>query len=193
MTKASALAAGFLLFGCVIAVALATNAIELHWRALPVSKLLPYLLLLLTTTIVNAAWEELSFRGWAFSACVHRFGPHPVALSLGLIFGLAHLLNENPSILAILSTSIAGWLLSYLMLSSRHITVPLALHISWNLCQSLLCSKHLWDVSYHGPDWLSGQPYGPEAGLPAIVITTSALLVVLWLHRKQQANNNATS
>jgi membrane protease YdiL (CAAX protease family) len=129
---------------------------------------------ILLTTILNAAWEEYAFRGWAFSACVARFGPHPVALGIGTIFGLLHLLNPNVTWVAVVSVAAAGWLIGYVMLASGNIIAAIGIHVGWNITQSLLTTDRLWIVERGLSPLVSGGAYGLEASVPGLVITLVA-------------------
>jgi hypothetical protein len=133
----------------------------------------------LLTTILNAAWEEYAFRGWAFSACVNRFGPHPVALGIGTIFGLVHLLNPDVTWMAVVSVAAAGWLIGYVMLASGNIIAAIGIHIGWNMTQSLLTSQQLWIVERDPEPLISGGAYGLEASLPGLVVTMLAAVGAL--------------
>ena len=136
---------------------------------------------LLLTTVLNAAWEEYAFRGWAFSACVNRFGPHPVALGIGTIFGLVHLLNPNATWMAVVSVAAAGWLIGYAMLASRNIVAAIGIHVGWNVTQSVLTTDRLWIVERSASPLLSGGAYGLEASLPGLLVTLLAAVVAAWV------------
>jgi len=116
-------------------------------------------------------------RGWAFSACVARFGPHPVALGIGTTFGLVHLLNPNVTWMAVVSVAAAGWLIGYVMLASRNIVAAIGIHVGWNVTQSMLTSERLWVVERGSSSLLSGGAYGLEASLPGLVVTFVAAAV----------------
>ncbi|OGQ78713.1 MAG: hypothetical protein A2289_15940 [Deltaproteobacteria bacterium RIFOXYA12_FULL_58_15] len=138
-------------------------------------------------TVLSAAWEEFTFRGWPFLAGVRVVGPHTVALGIGVIFGCVHVLNPNWTVAAVVSVCAAGWLLSYAMLVFRSIAVAIGLHVGWNFTQSMLTSKRLWAYSTDENSWLSGGEYGLEASAVGIVVTAVAAGVcLLWYLRSQR-------
>ncbi len=162
------------LFAAAFGSAWLFGGIEVIWAGMAPLALAGTFGAILLATILNAAWEEYAFRGWAFSACVARFGPHPVALGIGTIFGLVHLLNPDVTWMAVVSVAAAGWLIGYVMLASGNIVAAIGLHVGWNMTQSLLTSERLWIVQ-RGPDPLiSGGAYGLEASLPGLVVTVLA-------------------
>jgi len=180
-----ALGSGGALFAGAYGLALALGGIEVRYTGLPAAELLRLLGVLLIATALNAAWEEYTFRGWAFSICVKAFGPHRVALVLGALFGLAHLLNPSWTALAIVSVTIAGWLISYTMLAFGDIAVPIGLHVGWNLTQSALTSSRFWVVRKGPRVLLSGGAYGLEASLPGIGVTALAAAAALVVYRRR--------
>ncbi|MBI3072772.1 MAG: CPBP family intramembrane metalloprotease [Deltaproteobacteria bacterium] len=166
------LLAGSAIFAIVFATVLATGGLEIAWRPVEPLTFLGTLAAGLFATILNAAWEEYTFRGWAFSVCAKAIGPHAIAIGLGAAFGLAHLFNPHPTVAAIVSVALAGFLLSYAMLVSRNILLPIGLHVGWNFTQSLLTSPRFWESTTSADPWLSGGEWGLEASLAGIIVTT---------------------
>lgn len=182
-----ALLVGGVLFGLVWALTVAFGGLQVAWKGIEAGPLLRFLFFLFFATLINAAWEEYTFRGWAFSAAVRAFGPHKVALAVGVVFGLVHLLNPHWNGLALVSISIAGWLLGYTMLAFGDILVPIGLHTGWNLAQSLLMTRQLWTHTRHESVWLSGGRHGLEASAAGLAMTALAatLAFVLFLRRRR--------
>jgi membrane protease YdiL (CAAX protease family) len=180
-----AAAVGTSLFGCVFVSVLLSGGIEIEPLPGTSGALRGLVTLTLGTTFLQVIWEEYTFRGWPFSASVRAFGPHPVALALGLLFGLAHLLGGGATVLAVLSTTLAGWLLSYAMLAFGDISVPIGLHFGWNLTQAALTGGELWTVKASENALLSGGPYGLEASLPGLAVTAAGVGVALILFRRR--------
>jgi hypothetical protein len=162
------------LFAVTFGTALLLGGIRVSWAGMAPVAVAATVGSMLLTTILNAAWEEYAFRGWALSACVNRFGPHPVALGIGTIFGLVHLLNPNVTWMAIVSVAVAGWLIGYVMLASGNIIAAIGIHLGWNVTQSVLTTDRLWIVERSPSPWLSGGAYGLEASVPGLVITVVA-------------------
>jgi len=184
-TAAIAAVVGAALFGCVFVGALLLGGVELQPVAGQGEALRALLTLTLGTTLLQVIWEEYTFRGWPFSASVRAFGPHPVALVLGLLFGLAHLLDADSTVLAIVSTTLAGWLLSYVMLAFGDISVAIGVHFGWNLTQTALTGGELWTLEASENALLSGGPYGLEASLPGVVVTAAGAATAFLLYRRR--------
>jgi len=165
---------GVAMFAIAFGTAWLVGGIHVIWAGIPPVAVAGTVGTMLVTTILNAAWEEYAFRGWAFSACVARFGPHPVALGIGTIFGLVHLLNPNVTWMAVVSVAAAGWLIGYVMLASGNIIAAIGMHVGWNITQSVLTTDRLWIVERGPSPFLSGGAYGLEASLPGLVVTVVA-------------------
>jgi membrane protease YdiL (CAAX protease family) len=182
---------GVLLFAIVFVLARVTGGIQIEPLEMSPLAWVGSMGAVLVITILNAAWEEFTFRGWPFSSCVRAFGPHGVSAALGTVFGLAHLLNPTWTPAAILSTALAGLLICYSMLAFRNLLVPIGLHVGWNCTQSSLTSTRFWKVTWHPNPWLSGGRYGLEACLPGLVVTglASALSFTTFIlgRRKREA------
>lgn len=176
------LALGAGLLAAVYAAARLTGGIVVQWRGLDPALVAAIVGTMVGTVSLNAAWEELTFRGWPFSVGVKALGPHAMALGLGTVFGLLHLVNPTRSAAGVLSVALAGTLICYAMLASRHIMLPLGLHVGWNLTQSLLTSRRLWQVTVHASVALSGGPWGLEASVAGIVVTAAGALAAFAVY-----------
>jgi membrane protease YdiL (CAAX protease family) len=172
------LGAGFMLYGAVFAIAHSTGGIQIFWQG-NTAAAVRIAGLLLAIAIVEASWEEFTFRGWPFSICAQAFGPHAAAIFVGVAFAAAHMLNPQSSFAAIGSVSLAGWLLGYAMLASKNITLPIGLHAGWNALQAFLASPALWFVAPHPDPRLSGGTWGLEASAAGVLVTASAVALAL--------------
>jgi len=148
----------------------------------------PSVLFVSFVLLFGAVGEEMLFRGYAFQVLVHAIGPFATILPMGVVFGLAHSLNQNFTGLALLNTVLWGIVLGYAFLRSGDLWLPIGLHFGWNWTLPLFganLSGFTMDVTGYalqwkiGPLW-SGGAYGPEGGL-----LTSAIIVALlfFLHR----------
>lgn len=93
----------------------------------------------LAITLVIVTWEELMFRGIILNY-IQRFASDQfTAVSMGLLFTLAHLLNPEFNILVQgLNLLLAGYLLTILYLKYKNIWLPLGFHFANNIFSSVL-------------------------------------------------------
>jgi len=148
----------------------------------------PSVLFVSMVLLFGAVGEEMLFRGYAFQVMVQSIGPFATILPMGVVFGLAHSLNQNFTALALVNTILWGVVLGYAFLRSGDLWLPIGLHFGWNWTLPLFganLSGFTMDVTGYALQWKigalwSGGAYGPEGGL-----LTSAIIVALlfFLHR----------
>jgi membrane protease YdiL (CAAX protease family) len=141
-----------------------------------------------------ALWEELMFRGYAFTVLSEWLHPG-VALGLtSLVFGLVHLQNSGASISSILVVILAGVFLGALLLVTQSLYAAFAAHLAWNW--TLAGALHAavsgipfvtpdYQIVDAGPDWATGGVWGPEGGVPAALGLTLAT-IYLYLRRSRR-------
>jgi membrane protease YdiL (CAAX protease family) len=146
------------------------------WAAVP---------LIAIALLFGAAGEEMLFHGYAFQLLVRTIGPFATILPVGVIFGLAHMSNQNATILGIVNTIAWGILLGYAFCETGALWLPIGLHFGWNLALPLLGANlsgftmGLTGYALHwsaGTLW-SGGDYGPEGS----VFTTVAVIALFWV------------
>lgn len=140
----------------------------------------------MTSVAVN---EELLFRGVVFRILAERAG-----LVLGfvlscLIFGFAHAVNANASLLGLLSIAVqGGTLMTAAYLASRSLWLPIGIHMAWDIAEGDFFGVQnsgteqtgLLHTVLTGPEWLTGGSFGPEASpitwLVCLAVSTGLLL-----------------
>ena len=136
---------------------------------------------------VMVGWqEELLSRGYWLQNLEDGLGL-PAALAISsILFALAHLANPHVSLMPILGLTAAGLFMAYGYLTTRQLWLPIGLHIGWNFFEGPVFGFpvsgttdffRLLDLSRHGPGFLTGGAFGPEAGL----IQYPILLLGVWL------------
>lgn len=134
--------------------------------------------------------EELLTRGTLFRAVEERLGSWLALLVSALFFGLAHGLNPGATLLSTVALTLeAGILLAAAYMLTRSLWLAIGIHWGWNFVQGTLFGaavsgtnpESLLQPVISGPDWATGGPFGPEAGLFGIIIGTGAGLFFLWM------------
>ncbi len=154
-----------------------------------------FALLVLALFLVGFA-EEVRNRGIVFRLLEQSLGTW-VALALSAVaFGFAHW--SNPGATAWSSLAIAlegGVLLAALYAATRSLWLPIGVHWAWNLFEGPVFGAAVSGNAVNalargvltGPAWLTGGSFGPEAGIPALVVGGIAGLgAVGWLLRRGQ-------
>jgi uncharacterized protein len=138
--------------------------------------------------LFGAAGEELLFHGYAFQLLTRSVGAFATLLPSSVLFGLAHMGNQNVTSLGVLNTIAWGGLLGYAYLRTSALWLPIGLHFGWNFALPLFganLSGFTMGVTGYALHWRvgdlwSGGAYGPEGGL----LTTAIVAALCWVvHR----------
>jgi membrane protease YdiL (CAAX protease family) len=180
------LAAGFLIFSLIVAVAGALGV----YRITGAGDLRGLFTALVASAIFPAISEEIVFRGVLFR-WLEEFGGSWVALILtSAFFGAGHLLNPNASPIAAVGIAFeAGVMLGAAYMLTRSLWLPMGIHAAWNFTQGEIYDIPVSGMPVHGivdarlccNPLLTGNGFGLEASLIAMVIATLFGLWLLWL------------
>lgn len=180
------LGAGLLIFSFAVGIA----AILGVYRVTGEGDLSGLLEAVVTPTIFAAISEELMFRGILFR-WLEEWGGSWIALLLtSAFFGAAHLFNPHASPIAAVGIAFeAGVMLGAAYMLTRSLWMPMGLHAAWNFAQGEIYDIPVSGTKVHGllvarlngDPLLTGNGFGLEASLIAIVIATLFGLWLLWL------------
>jgi uncharacterized protein len=180
------LVGGTVIFSIAVAIAAAMGV----YRIVGVGDLNGLLPALIASALFPAVSEEMLFRGILFR-WLEEFGGSWVALLLTSgFFGAAHLMNPNASTIAAVGIAFeAGVMLGAAYMLTRSLWLPMGLHAAWNFTQGEIYDipvsgtkvDGMVDAQLSGPALLSGNGFGLEASLIAIVVATAFGLWLLWL------------
>lgn len=130
--------------------------------------------------------EEVLFRGVIFRITEEWVGSWGALAFSSLLFGAGHLANPHATITSALAIALeAGLLLGAAFMITRRLWLPIGLHAAWNFTQSGIFGAPVSGTVPHGlfvstlsgPTWATGGGFGPEASLPAVLVS----LVSVWL------------
>lgn len=130
--------------------------------------------------IAVAVMEELLFRAVLYRVVEEIAGPRTALIVSAVIFGGLHLLNEKATIWGAAAIAVEGGLMMAAMYATtRSIWLPVGVHLAWNFAEAGLfgvtvsgsdSSGGLVHGVLSGPALFTGGDFGPEAGLPAILV-----------------------
>jgi len=130
--------------------------------------------------------EEVLFRGVIFRITEDWIGSWGALAFSSLLFGAGHLANPHATLASALAIALeAGLLLGAAFMITRRLWLPIGLHAAWNFTQAGVFGAPVSGTTPHGlfvstlsgPTWATGGGFGPEASLPAVLVS----LVSVWL------------
>ena len=145
--------------------------------------------------LVVGVFEEIVARGIFFRLLEQALGSWAALGLSALLFGFGH--SHNPGASWLSSTAIAleaGFTLGAAYLATRSLWFVIGLHAAWNFFEGPVYGAtvsgfrlpSLLDARFPGADWLTGGAFGPEAGLPAIVLGTGLGVAFLLLAQRRR-------
>jgi membrane protease YdiL (CAAX protease family) len=141
-----------------------------------------------------AVFEETFFRGYMLPSFERRWGTTTALIVSSLLFGAMHLMNVPHESFAVQARVVAfigveaGILLSAAFLLTRRLWMPIGIHWAWNFFLGPYYGAPVSGIdimgSYnravlHGPAYITGGKFGPEAGIVALIVCTTAGLALL--------------
>jgi membrane protease YdiL (CAAX protease family) len=113
------------------------------------------------------------------------------------IFGLAHAINPNATLVSTLNLVLAGLFLGLGFVLTGELAISIGLHITWNFFQGNIfgfpvsgtnAGTSLITIAQGGSDLVTGGGFGPEAGLIGILaILLGSLLIILYIRQTRGA------
>ena len=151
-------------------------------------------LLVIPGWLMQGAAEEVLTRGWIMPALAARYRPWLGILVSSLFFTLAHGLNPNLTVLALINLFLYGLFAAVYALREGSLWGVCAFHSAWNWAQGNLFGLAvsgnqadggmLFDLMEVGPDWFTGGAFGPEGGLAVtLMLLIGMALMLAWDRR----------
>lgn len=150
---------------------------------------LSYMIPAAAMAVKSSVFEELLFRGVLFRSVEDMAGSWIAIIISSLVFGLLHLINPGATIAGAVYICIeAGLLLAAAYLVTRRLWVAIGFHMLWNYVQSAVFSgvvsggvalPGLFKDKIEGPSFITGGSFGMEQSVFALVLCTTAGVVML--------------
>lgn len=138
-----------------------------------------------------SVFEELLFRSFPLRVFAERYTA-PIAIVLtSLLFGIAHIGNDDFNWLAMINISLAGILFALFILQKGNISWAIGLHFGWNFTQGTLLgyqvsgneSPGLLLAKPIGEGYLSGGSFGIESSIFCTVIMVITIVYLLFKYK----------
>ena len=148
----------------------------------------------LLATLLVGLYEELYFRGYPQHALTRGIGFWPAAVLISTLFGAIHYFEKPMETwVDFLSVSLIALFFCFTLRRTGDLGFAIGWHFAYNFGSLFLYGGpntgnlgrpmpgHLLDSDFHGPDWLTGGPMGPEAS----IFIFPVIAALFWgFHRK---------
>ncbi len=178
---------GFVVFGVVVLVSWFLGIYSItgfYWDTHSLSEVVFFFSSSLLTFAIVGLAEEFLFRVTLFQYTEESWGTITALIISSVLFGAVHMGNKEATWVGAIAIMVeAGIFLGAAYMLTRKIWFVAGIHWSWNLTQgpifgsvisgSSSTQDGLFISKMEGSEWLTGGKFGPEAGLPAMIICTS--------------------
>jgi membrane protease YdiL (CAAX protease family) len=141
-----------------------------------------------------AIFEETLLRGIIFRIVEEKLGSYISLAISAIIFGAAHSLNPESSVISSVCIGIVGFMFGASYIYSRSLWLPIAIHFSWNFVQSGIFgaitsgnekTSSLFNTHILGAELITGGAFGPEGTIQATLFWLVVSIVLMILITKQ--------
>ena len=145
---------------------------------------LKYALLWAVPLFLAALLEDFFYRGYLLFTLTTGIGFWPAAVITSLWMGGMHYLNPGGHGLGPVAATMYCMVTFLVLRITGDMWMPLGIHAAWSWGELFFYGTpssgfpsvgHLLSGSFHGPAWLTGGAFGPEAGVPNLI-----LLMIWW-------------
>jgi uncharacterized protein len=170
---------GFAMLSLLMALIGLFRGFSIEGLALAGNAALKFGLLYAVAFVLVGLFEEFSFRGYMQSTLDSGIGFWPAAIVLSLLFGAIHLQNLNEAPIGAVMAGSFGVLAAFSLKRTGNIWFPIGMHAAWDWGETyfystpdsgFLAQGHLMNSSFHGAQWLTGGPVGPEGSVFAFLV-----------------------
>ncbi|SDR65817.1 hypothetical protein SAMN05216503_0089 [Polaribacter sp. KT25b] len=153
------------------------------------------LLISILLFIIVAVAEETLLRGYILKNLLFSFNKYIALIVSSILFSLMHGFNQNVDLFALFNLFLAGILLGLSYIYTRNLWFPIAMHLSWNLFQTLFGfnvsgrdTYSLIEFEINEPNLINGGAFGFEGSYLAIIaqIITIIGIAVYYNNKKPE-------
>jgi len=141
-----------------------------------------------------ALTEEIIYRGIIYRILENWLGTKIALIIPALFFGLAHITNDNISIIGLSGVIVGGLTLNVMYCYTKRLWLPIFFHFGWNLSQMIYGSNisgidtynSLLKIKLEGPKYIVGSGFGIEDSILAVFVCLVLVVAFLFLCIKNQ-------
>jgi hypothetical protein len=142
--------------------------------------------------------EDFFYRGYLLFTLTTGIGFWPAAVVSSLLMGGAHYFNPGGHGLGPVAATLYCLVTCLVLRRTGDLWMPLGIHSAWNWGEVFFygvpssgqsAHGHFLNASFHGPAWLTGGTFGPEASWPNLALLVIwGLILSIWLRGVKYPN-----
>ncbi|WP_343329317.1 type II CAAX endopeptidase family protein [Polaribacter staleyi] len=151
---------------------------------------------ILLFTIV-AIVEETLFRGYILKNLMSSFNKYTALILSSILFSIMHGLNPNISLFSLFDLFLAGIVLGLSYIYTKNLWFPIAMHLSWNLFQTLLGFNVSGQDTYsiiefktNESNLINGGAFGFEGSYLSIIAEILTIIGIGIYYNRKKTNHN---
>ncbi len=129
--------------------------------------------------------EETLIRGYVLKNMMLSFNKYIALILSSIIFSLLHAANPSVTVLGLIDLFLAGIVLGIPYMYTKNLWMPIGIHLSWNLFQSLLGfnvsgqdTYSIIELEYVTENITNGGAFGIEGSYFSVI---AEILTIIWL------------
>lgn len=133
-----------------------------------------------------AILEEVLLRGYILRNLMISFNNYVALVISSILFSLLHAFNPNIDLFSLAGLFLAGLLLGASYIHTKNLWFPIALHLSWNLFQTLFGFNvsgqdfySLIEFNFEESNLLNGGAFGFEGSILSIIIEITIIVGII--------------
>lgn len=143
--------------------------------------------------IIVSVTEEALFRGYILKNLMISFNKYIALIVSSVLFSLVHGLNPNIDLFSLINIFFAGILLGISYIHTKNLWFPIALHLSWNLFQTIFGfnvsgqkSYSLIEFSIPENNLINGGDFGFEGSILSAIAMIVTIVGIEIYYRRQK-------
>ncbi|WP_298363642.1 type II CAAX endopeptidase family protein [uncultured Lutibacter sp.] len=152
---------------------------------------------ILLFTIVSVM-EEMLLRGYVLRNLMISFNKYVALIVSSLIFAVMHGFNPNIDLFSMTNIFLAGILLGLSYIYTKNLWFPIALHLSWNLFQTLFGfnvsgqdTYSIIEFSITENSLLNGGAFGFEGSILSVIAMIIAIIGIAFYYNKPKPRHHS--
>ncbi len=147
-----------------------------------------------------AVGEEVLLRGYVLRNLMLSFNKYVALVVSSLLFAVMHGLNPNIDLFSLFGLFLAGLSLGVSYIYTKNLWFPIALHLGWNLFQSLfgfnVSGQDFYSLivtSYTESTILNGGAFGFEGSILSLLIELICTFAIAYYYIKNKKSTTVTA